>query len=75
MLQVTVGDGAAGVVKANQPFLDRRVERVSPDVAVSLGVVVHTAHASLGSIGGPQQQRFFRHDLRQVHWSVAQAHS
>ena len=70
MLKVAVGDVALGVVCRDQPRLDFRRERLTPEVALAGAVVVDSPHPRFRSICGAQEGRFLGHDLGQVGWSV-----
>lgn len=76
LLEVTVGDGARGVLDGGQIGTDVVGERSSPKVAVAGGrVKEHTAHASFGSVCGAEERRVLGHQFRQVSGAVAEAGS
>ena len=61
LLQVTVGDVTLGVVDAHQGILNVLREGVTPVVAVAVCVKEDAAHASFGSVSGPQQGSLLGH--------------
>jgi hypothetical protein len=72
VLEVTVGDDSGSVVGGDQLGLDLRRERASPDVREAFGAVIDAAHAGLGGVGGADETRVLRDNLREVSGSVAQ---
>jgi hypothetical protein len=73
VFQVAVRDVPGRVVLGHQPALHDVGEGFSPDVGIAHAVKVHSAHAVLRSIRGPQQGRRLGHDLREARGPVAQA--
>ena len=72
VLQITVGDGAVGVGRADDLGLDVLREGKSPDEGVTVCVEVDAAHTRLGRIGGAQERGFLGHDLGEVGRTVAE---
>ena len=66
LLEVAVGDVAAGVVGRDQAGLDVGREGQTPEERHPVGVKVHTTHSGLGSIGCAEERRFLGHYLSQV---------
>lgn len=71
MLKVAVGDRASWVGFRDQLVLDFGWERETPHVALACGIEVHTAHAGLGCVRGPQVGRLLGDDFRKVCRPVA----
>jgi hypothetical protein len=73
VFEVTVGDDAGPVVGGDQFGLDLGREGTTPDVREAFGAVIYAAHPGLGCVGGADEARVLRDDLREVRGSVAQA--
>lgn len=66
VFQVAVGDAAVGIFGCDEVCLDVVREGHSPVVALAGVVEVHSSHSSAGSVGGPDERGFLRHQFRQV---------
>ena len=62
LFHVAVGEGARGLFSVTRaPWISSR--KGTPDVSLVLAVKEHPAHATLGSIGGAQEQGALRDEF------------
>ena len=70
LLQVTVCDGAVGVVKRHQKFLHVARKRVSPHSGLFVGIEEDSTHASFSCIGRACKGRILGNNLSEMGWGI-----
>ena len=66
LFKITVRYGATRIGSGDKTCLDVSGKRLSPDIALTCGVEVDSAHASLSSIRGANEGRRLGHDLSEM---------
>ena len=70
LLQVTVRDGAVGIVKGHQKLLHINRERMLPCVGLFIGVEENSTHASFSCIGRASKRRILGNNLSEMGWAI-----